>query len=93
MKHSTTNTYQMKREIIRFSRKVSAALPKPEQKFFADMQYGMLASKSSLLSEIAHALQENSRKINVVDRLTKTYFGRWRIEEYFRAKKKNCIIL
>ena len=70
MQYSTTNTYQMKREILRFAGKITASLPRPEQKFFADMQYGMLASKSCLLSEIAHALQENSRKINVVDRLS-----------------------
>ena len=71
MRYSTTNIYQMKREILRFSGKITASLPRPEQKFFADMQYGMLASKSCLLSEIAHALQDNSRKINVVDRLSR----------------------
>ena len=34
------------------------------------MLYGMLGSGSCLLSEIAHALHEESRKINVVDRLS-----------------------
>ena len=71
MQYSTTNIYQMKREIIRFSGKISASLPRPEQKFFADMQYGILASKSCVLSEVAHALQEDNRKINVVDRLSR----------------------
>ena len=70
MKNSTTNTYRMKREIIRFSEKISAPLARPERKFLADMLYGILASKSCLLSGIAHTLQESTRKINTVDRLS-----------------------
>ena len=70
MKNSTTNTYRMKREIIRYSEKISAPLARPERKFLADMLYGILASKSCLLSGIAHALQESTRKINTVDRLS-----------------------
>jgi len=60
----------MKREIIRFSEKISEPLARPERKFMADMLYGMLASRSCLLSEIAHTLRESTRKINVVDRLS-----------------------
>ena len=71
MTYSTTNVYRMKREIITFSKKISSRLPRTEQKFFADMLYGMLCSGSCLLSEIAHALHEDSRKINVVDRLSR----------------------
>ena len=71
MTYSTTNVYRMKREIITFSKKISSCLPRTEQKFFADMLYGMLGSGSCLLSEIAHALHEESRKINVVDRNTR----------------------
>ena len=70
MTYSTTNVYRMKREIITFSKKISSRLPRTEQKFFADMLYGMLGSGSCLLSEIAHALHEESHKINVVDRLS-----------------------
>ena len=70
MTYSTTNVYRMKREIITFSKKISSCLPRTEQKFFTDMLYGMLGSGSCLLSEIAHALHEESRKINVVDRLS-----------------------
>lgn len=70
MTNSTTNTYRMKREIIRFSEKISTPLARPERKFLADMLYGMLATRSCLLSEIAHSLQENTQKINVVDRLS-----------------------
>ena len=71
MKYSTTNTYQMKREIFRFSEKISAPLARPERKFFADMIYGMLASRSCLLSEVAHALQEDVKKVNTIDRLSR----------------------
>ena len=70
MTYSTTNTYRMKREIIRYSEKISTPLARPERKFLADMLYGMLATRSCLLSEIAHSLQENTQKINVVDRLS-----------------------
>ena len=44
MANFTSKTYQMKREILTFSNKFSKKLPKPERKFMADMNYGMLAS-------------------------------------------------
>ena len=71
MSNSTSITYQMKREILNFSNKISAKLPKPERKFHADMAYGMLAAKSCLLTDITDQLHETSKKINVVDRLRK----------------------
>lgn len=71
MKHSTTNTYALKREIISFSNKISYGLHKPLRKFSADMTYGILASSSCLLTDIAHALHEPSKKINSVDRLSR----------------------
>lgn len=71
MFHSTAITYQMKREIFTFSRKVSANLSKPERKFTADMTYGMLASGSCLLTDIVDQLHEDSKKVNSVERLTK----------------------
>ena len=71
MVNSTSNTYQMKREILSFSNKISKNLPKPEKKFMADMNYGILASGSCLLTDIVDQLHEPSRKINIVDRLSK----------------------
>ena len=71
MVNSTSNTYQMKREILSFSNKISRKLPKPERKFFADMNYGILASGSCLLTDIVDQLHEPSRKINIVDRLSR----------------------
>ena len=71
MTHFTSNTYQMKREILNFSNKISRTLSKPERKFTADMIYGMLAGGSCLLTDIVDQLHEPSKKINVVDRLSR----------------------
>ena len=71
MVNFTSNTYQMKREILSFSNKISKNLPKPEKKFMADMNYGILASGSCLLTDIVDQLHEPYRKINIVDRLSK----------------------
>lgn len=71
MLNSTTNTYQMKREILTFSNKISKHLSKPDRKFVADITYGMLASKSCLLTDIVDSLHEDSKKVNSVERLTK----------------------
>ena len=71
MVNSTSNTYQMKREILSFSNKISRKLPKPEKKFIADMNYGILASGSCLLTDIVDQLHESSQKINIVDRLSR----------------------
>lgn len=70
MNHFTTNTYQIKREILNFSKKISKNLKKPEQKFMADMNYGILTSKSCLLTDIAEQLHEPTKKINIVAQLS-----------------------
>jgi len=61
----------MKREILSFSNKISRNLPKPERKFFADINYGILASSSCLLTDVVDQLHEDSKKINSVERLTR----------------------
>lgn len=58
MFNSTTNTYQMKREILNFSNKISKHLSKPDKKFSADMTYGMLAAGSCLLTDVMDQLHE-----------------------------------
>lgn len=67
----TTNTYTMKREIINFSNKISSSSSRPNQKFSADMIYGILASNSCLLTDIADKLHEPIKKINTVERLSR----------------------
>ena len=71
MTNFTSNTYQMKREILTFSNKISRQLSKPDRKFSADMTYGVLASNSCLLTDIVDQLHEPSKKVNSVERLTR----------------------
>lgn len=71
MLNSTSNTYQLKRDILTFSNKISCKLSKPEKKFTADMVYGMLASESCLLTDIVDQLHEDTKKVNSVERLTR----------------------
>ena len=67
----TSNTYQMKREILTFSNKISRKFSKPDRKFMADMNYDILASNSCLLTDIVDQLHEPSKKLNSVDRLSR----------------------
>ena len=71
MAHFTSNTYQLKRKILNFANKISRKLTKPNRKFIADMTYGILASQSCLLTDIADHLHESSKKVNVVERLSR----------------------
>ena len=71
MFHSTSITYQMKREILNFTKKFSRHLSRPDKKFAADMTYGILASGSCLLTDIVDRLHEPSKKVNSVERLAR----------------------
>ena len=71
MVHFTSNTYTLKRKILTFTNKISKRLSKPERKFTADITYGMLASGSCLLTDVVDQLHEDSKKINVVERLSR----------------------
>ena len=75
MVNFTSNTYQMKREILNFSNKISRNLSKPNRRFSADITYGMLASGSCLLTDVAGQLHEDSKKVNTVERLTRHLAG------------------
>ena len=70
MNNFTTNTYQMKRDIINFSNKICINSNKPQSKFVTDMIYGISKSKDILLSSIADALDEDIKKINTIERLS-----------------------
>ena len=70
MANFTSNTYTLKRKILTFTNKISKRLSKPEMKFIADMTYGMLASNSCLLTDVADQLHESTKKVNTVDRLS-----------------------
>ena len=70
MDNFTTNNYEMKRDIINFSKKICNGASKPESKFIMDMIYGISKSKDVLLSSIAGALDEDTKKAYTIDRLS-----------------------
>ena len=69
MYNFTTNTYEMKRDILNFSEKITNSLDKPTTKFMSNMIYGIEKSNSILISEIARTLKENNKLKNVIERL------------------------
>ena len=54
----TTLNSNLKRGILNFSEKISKNFSRPDMKFICNMIYGILASKSCLLSEIGRNLNE-----------------------------------
>ena len=70
MANSTSITYRLKRKILTFTNKISRRLSKPDRKFTADMVYGILASRSCLLTDISDQLHETTCKVNTVKRLS-----------------------
>ena len=66
MSYSTTNTYQMKRDILNYFNKISKGCKRDKQKFSADMIHGLLAAKGCVLSDIAHELKEPIQKKNTI---------------------------
>ena len=70
MNNFTINNYEMKREIVNFSKKISKGCNKPESKFVLDMIYGISKSKDILLSSISNALDEDIKKAYTIDRLS-----------------------
>lgn len=70
MNNFTKETYQSKRDILNFTKKVTKNTRKATTKFTQDMIYGILAKKNCYLSEIARALKEETKLANVVDRLS-----------------------
>ena len=69
MNKFTTNTYEMKREILNFSEKIAKKLSKSEKKFIQDIEYGIAASGSCLISDISRSLNEDIKLKNTIERL------------------------
>lgn len=70
MANFTSITYRLKRKILTFTKKISHSLSKSDRKFTADMVYGILASRSCLLTDISDRLHETVQKANTVKRLS-----------------------
>ncbi len=75
MNNFTKETYQMKREILTFSKKIAEGTRKPILKFTQDMIYGILARKNCYLSEIARSLNETTKLSYTIDRLSSNLMG------------------
>ena len=69
MNYFTTNSYELKREIVNFSKKMSNGLNKPNQKFISDMIFGINSSKDLKISNIARGLHEDINLDNTIERL------------------------
>lgn len=69
MNNYTTECYEVKREILKFSNKRSDNLDKPTKKFISDMIYGIEKNESILFSNIARALNEDIKLKNTIERL------------------------
>ena len=70
MTNYTTETYQTKRDILNFSNTITEGIFKPIRKLTQDIVYGLLSSKSCLLSDISRELKETIKLTNTVDRLS-----------------------
>ena len=69
MNNFTTNTYEIKRDILNFSKKITKGLDKPTIKFISEMIFGIEKSNSILFSEIARTLKEDIKLKNTIERL------------------------
>ena len=58
MANYNTLGHNLKRGIVTFCAKLSDGLSKPVQRFIADMVYGLIASQSCHLVQIARSLNE-----------------------------------
>ncbi len=87
----TTLNSNLKRGILRFSEKISKIFTRPEMKFICNMIYGILASKSCLLSEIGRNLNEKIPLRKTVTRLSRNLNdfddGNKLFEEYLKSIK------
>ena len=70
MSNFTTDVYETKREIMIFSNKLTNGLSKPNAKFVKNMIYGIAKKQSCHLTDIARSLDEKTKLINIVDRLS-----------------------
>lgn len=86
-------SYQLKREIRKFSKKITKGLSRPKYKLVFQMLYGMLESQSTHLSNISRALKEEITLKKTIDRLSRG-LGRFNendiiMENYMDIVKRN----
>lgn len=81
MNNYTTNIYEMKREIVTFSKRISNGVNKSTSKFVMDMQYGLAKSGSCLISEISRSLDEDIKLGYTIERLCDNLTNLYQDEE------------
>ena len=69
MNYFTANIYELKREIVNFSKKMSSGLNKSTSKFVMDTQYGLAKGGSCLISNISRSLDEDIKLGYTIERL------------------------
>ena len=95
MNYFTMNTYEMKREIVNFSQKMSSGLNKSTSKFVMDIQYGLSKGGSCLISNVARALDEDIKLGYTIERLCDNLANMYKEERnkiennYFKEVKKH----
>lgn len=66
--------YEIKRDLTKFSTKISRGLKRPQEKFVHQMLYGILAGNKLHLSEIARSLKENITLKKTIERLSRNLY-------------------
>lgn len=64
-------SYELKRNITRYSEKISNGLTRPQFEFVTQMLYGLLEGKKAHLSEIARSLKEDITLKKTIERLSR----------------------
>ncbi len=63
--------YEIKRDLSKFSTKISNGLKRPQQKFIHQMIYGIIAGNKLHLSEISRSLKESITLKKTIERLSR----------------------
>ena len=91
MTNYSTLGRNLKRGIFNFCGKLSKDFSRPVRKFVTDMVYGLIAGKSSHLTEVARNLNEDIKLDKTVERLSRNLMnfegGEELAENYWNAIK------
>ena len=69
MNNYPMNTYEVNRDLMNFSKKISKGVGKSTTKFMMDMQYGLAKGGSCLISNISRALDEKIKLNYTIGRI------------------------
>ena len=69
MNNYTMNAYEVKRDLMNFSQKISDGVNHPTEKFTKDMLFGLAKGGSCLISKIARSLDEKIKLNYTIERL------------------------